>query len=77
MKTECLKNVPLKVSLEVGETELSLSDVENLSVGDSISLNALEGQPLKILVNGLCVGYAEVIAIGNNYGFRIVELKGK
>lgn len=77
MKTDFIKNVPLKVSLEVGNCELNVADIEKLFVGDVVKLDVYAGEPLRILVNGVCIGLAEVVVVDEKYGFRITELKGK
>ena len=71
---EKLLNVPLKITVELGRTEMTLQEVLNLSVGQVIPLDKLAGEPVDLLVNDKFFATGEVVAYKDNYAVRIVEI---
>jgi len=66
--------IPIKVTVELGQTKLSLQDVLGLQEGSIIELDRLAGEPLDLVVNGQLIARGEVVAIDDNYGLRITEV---
>jgi len=71
---ETLRRVPVKLTLEVGATRLTLGELAALRADDVLSLDRAAGAPLAVLVNGVPVGLAEVVASGTQYGLKILTL---
>ncbi|VVE88258.1 FliM/FliN family flagellar motor switch protein [Pandoraea bronchicola] len=71
---ETLRRVPVKLTLEVGATRLTLGELAALRADDVLSLDRAAGAPLAVLVNGVPVGLAEVVASGAQYGLKILTL---
>ncbi|MFA5928720.1 MAG: flagellar motor switch protein FliN [Candidatus Margulisiibacteriota bacterium] len=69
--------IPIKVSVELGQTKLSLQEVLELKEGSIIELDRLAGEPLDLVVNGQLIARGEVVAIDDNYGLRITEVLAK
>lgn len=72
-----LLDIELTLSVELGRTRLALGDILEMGPGSVITLDRMANEPLDVKVNQLPVMKAEVIAIGENYGIRIVETKLK
>jgi len=68
-----LLDIELTLSVELGKTRLPLGDILSMGPGSVITLDRLASEPLDVKVNGLPAMKAEVIAIGEKYGIRIVE----
>ena len=68
------ENIPVKVTVELGETTISLKDIHELSEGAIIELDRHAGEPLDLLVNGQLVAQGEVVAVDSNYGLRIKSI---
>lgn len=68
-----LMDVPMKVSVELGESQLFVKDILELSSGAVIPLNRGVGEPVDLLVNGCLVAKGEVVVVDDNFGFRIVD----
>jgi flagellar motor switch protein FliN/FliY len=69
-----LGNIPVKASVELGQTELSLKEILELAEGSIIELNRLAGEPLDLKVGGQLVAQGEVVAIDDYYGLRITNV---
>ena len=68
---DVFNDIPVKLSVELGRSSISLKDVYELSEGSIIELNRLVGEPLDLVVNGQIIANGEVVAVDNNYGLRI------
>lgn len=69
-----IMDVPLRVTVELGRTTKSISDILDFSPGKIIELDKLAGEPIDILVNGKNVARGEVVVIEENFGVRITEI---
>jgi len=71
---ELLKDVPLKVVVELGRTVLKIGELMELGVGSIIELNKLYGDPVDIYVNNKLIGKGEVVVIDEDFAVRITEI---
>lgn len=71
---ELLKDVNLDVSVELGQIQLPLGKVLQLTKGSVLELDKLAGEPVDILVNGHRIAQGEVVVIDEHFGVRIVNL---
>jgi len=69
-----IRDVPLKVTVELGRTVKKIQDVLDFGPGTIIELDKLVGEPLDILVNGQYVAKGEVVVIDENYGMRVTDI---
>ena len=69
-----IKDVPLEVTVELGRTTKSISDILNFSPGTIIELDRIAGEPIDVLVNGKFVAKGEVVVIEESFGVRITEI---
>ncbi|MFC1637582.1 flagellar motor switch protein FliN [Candidatus Margulisiibacteriota bacterium] len=69
-----LGNIPVKATVELGQTEMSLKEILELADGSIIELNRLAGEPLDLKVGGQLVAQGEVVAIDDYYGLRITNV---
>lgn len=68
-------DVPVKLSVELGRTEVPIRDVVNLGRGSIIELDRGPGTPLDVRVNGVLVGRGEVVLVDEEtLGLRFVEV---
>lgn len=72
-----LKDVDVRLSVELGRTDMKLKDVLSLSEESVIVLDRLTDELLDVLVNGKPIAKGEIVAQGNRFGLRIVELAGE
>ena len=69
-----IKDVPLEVTVELGRTSKSISDILDFAPGTIIELDRIAGEPVDVLVNGKMVARGEVVVIEENFGVRVTEI---
>ncbi len=72
---DLLKDIPMKVVVELGRTVLKIKEILDLGIGSIIELNKLSGEPVDILVNGRKIAKGEVVVIDEYFGVRITRVK--
>ena len=73
---DLLKDVDVRLSVELGRTEMKLKDVLSLGEESVVMLDRLTDELLDVMVNGRLIARGEIIAENNRFGLRIVELAG-
>ena len=69
-----LENIEVKLTVEVGSTELKIRDLLRLNEGSVVELERLAGDPLDILANGEKIAKGEVVMVGERIGIRFTEV---
>lgn len=69
-----IRDVPLEVTVELGRTSKSISDILEFAPGTIIELDKIAGEPIDVLVNGKFVAKGEVVVIEESFGVRIMEI---
>ena len=69
-----LLDVNLKISVELGRTQLKFREVLNLSNGSVVELSRMTSEPVDILVNGALLATGEVVVIDDHFAIRITKL---
>jgi flagellar motor switch protein FliN/FliY len=73
---DLLKEVDVRLSVELGKTDMKLKDVLALGEESVVMLDRLTDELLDVLVNGKLIARGEIVTEGNRFGLRIVELAG-
>jgi len=73
---DLLKDVDVRLSVELGRTEMKLKDVLSLAEESVVMLDRLTDELLDVMVNGRLIARGEIVAENNRFGLRIVELAG-
>ena len=71
---DLIMDVPLEVTVELGRTSKSISEILDFGPGKIIELNKIAGEPIDVLVNGKYVAKGEVVVIEESFGVRITEI---
>jgi len=71
---ELIKDVPLEVTVELGRTHKSISDILDFAPGTIVELDKIAGEPIDVLVNGKYVAKGEVVVIEESFGVRITDI---
>ena len=71
---DLIMDVPLEVTVELGRTSKSISEILDFAPGTIIELNRIAGEPIDVLVNGKFVAKGEVVVIEESFGVRITEI---
>lgn len=69
-----LLDVELELSAILGETDISLKKVLDITKGSIIDLDNKTTEPIKLLANGTEVARGEVVIIEDNFGLRITDI---
>ncbi len=69
-----IMDVPLQVTVELGRTVKSISDILDFAPGTIIELDKIAGEPIDVLVNGKFVAKGEVVVIEESFGVRVTEI---
>ena len=69
-----LENIEVKLTVEVGNTEIKIKDLLRLNEGSVVELDRLAGDALDILANGTKIAKGEVVMVGEKFGIRFTEV---
>ncbi|WP_323846732.1 flagellar motor switch protein FliN [Microbulbifer magnicolonia] len=71
---EMVMDIPVKLSVELGRTRITIKQLLELAQGSVIELDGLAGEPMDILINGYLIAQGEVVVVDDKYGIRITEI---
>lgn len=69
-----LQDVDVKLTVEIGSTQLSLRELLALGESSVIELDRQANELLDVFVNGTLIGRGEVVTVGDRFGVRMTEL---
>lgn len=69
-----LQDVGVKLTVEIGSTQLSLRELLALGETSVIELDREANELLDVFVNGMLIGRGEVVTVGEKFGVRMTEL---
>lgn len=67
-------DIPLKVTVELGRTKMSVRDILQLAQGSVVELAKFAGEPLEVLVNDRLVARGEVVTVNEKFGIRLTDI---
>lgn len=67
-------DIPVRLSMEVGGTNLSIRKLLQLSKGSIVELSRAAGEPLDVLVNGTLIATGEVVVVNEKFGVRLLDV---
>ncbi len=73
---DLVMDIPVSLSVELGQTQLEVRDVLNLAAGSVIELNKVQEEPVDIRINGRLIARGEIVLVKNNLAVKISELVG-
>lgn len=71
---DLIMDIPVKLSVELGRTKMTIKQLLKLSQGSVVPLDGLAGEPLDILINGYLIAQGEVVVVSDKYGIRITDI---
>ena len=66
--------VRVELEARLGTTELSVDALLGLKAGSVVTLQTGLADHVDLFVNGACVARGEIVAVGDQFGVRIVEV---
>ena len=74
---ELFEDIKINISVQLGSAKLSLKEILHLQEGDIVELDRLVGEPLDLVVNKQVIAQGEVVAVNQQYGFRVTKIVSK
>ena len=71
---DLIADIPVRVTVELGKSRKSVSEILNLTNGSVLELDKMAGEPVDVLVNGKLIAHGEVVVIDENFGVRITDI---
>lgn len=71
---DTLLKVPVSLSIEVGRTKMTISELMETREGSVIELERLLEEPLDILVNGSLIAHGVVVLANDRFGIQITDI---
>ncbi len=73
---DILLDVKVKITVQLGSSQLPMREVMELQPGSVIQLNQAANDPVGLYVNDKLIAYGEVVVVEDNFGIKITELVG-
>ena len=73
---DILLDVKVKITVQLGSSQLPMREIMELQPGSVIQLNQLANDPVGLYVNDKLIAYGEVVVVEDNFGIKITELVG-
>lgn len=71
---DSILDISVSLSVEIGQTDLSIRNLLQLNQGSVVELDRLAGEPLDVLVNGTLVAHGEVVVVNEKFGIRLTDV---
>lgn len=71
---DVILDIPVRISMEVGSTDISIRNLLQLNQGSVIELDRLAGEPLDVFVNGTLIAHGEVVVVNDKFGIRMTDV---
>lgn len=71
---DVILDIPVNISMEVGNTEITIRNLLQLNQGSVIELDRLAGEPLDVKVNGTLIAHGEVVVVNEKFGIRLTDV---
>ena len=71
---DTLLKVPVSLAIEVGRTQIPLSELIEVEEGTVLELDRLLDEPIDILVNGALIAHGVVVLANEKFGLQITDI---
>jgi flagellar motor switch protein FliN/FliY len=71
---EVLLDVPLSITVELGQATVTIRDLLDLGQGSILRLDRHAGEPVDVLVNGRRLARGEVVVMEEDFGIRVTDV---
>lgn len=71
---DMILDIPVKLTVELGRTHISIRDLLQLAHGSVVELDGLAGEPMEVLVNGTLIAQGEVVVVNDKFGIRLTDI---
>ncbi|WP_394182244.1 flagellar motor switch protein FliN [Marinomonas posidonica] len=71
---DLIMDIPVVLSMELGNTDIAIRNLMQLTQGSVVELDRFAGEPLDVLVNGTLIAHGEVVVVNDKYGIRLTDV---
>lgn len=71
---DVILDIPVTISMEVGNTSITIRNLLQLNQGSVVELDRLAGEPLDVKVNGTLIAHGEVVVVNEKFGIRLTDV---
>lgn len=71
---DAILDIPIALSVEIGQTKISIRNLLQLNQGSVVELDRLAGEPLDVMVNNTLVAHGEIVVVNEKYGIRLTDV---
>jgi len=71
---DMILDIPVKLTVELGRTKISIRNLLQLAQGSVVELDGLAGEPMDVLVNGCLIAQGEVVVVNDKFGIRLTDI---
>ena len=71
---DMIRDVEVELTATIGTTSISIAELFELKKNSVMKLNQMVDDPLDISLNGSVIGKGELVASGDNFAVRILEI---
>ena len=71
---DAILDIPISLSVEIGQTRISIRNLLQLNQGSVVELDRLAGESLDVMVNNTLVAHGEIVVINEKYGIRLTDV---
>lgn len=72
---DLVKNVKVQLTVRLGDAELTVDELFNLKNGSIVEIAKETNQPLDIELEGKLVARGTLVAVDDNFGIKITEIR--
>jgi flagellar motor switch protein FliN len=76
-RLDLVEQVPVKLTVTLGEAEISIGKLFSLSANDILTLDRDADAPVDVRLNGRVIARGMLVAAGDKFGVRIAEIQPK
>lgn len=73
-KLDIVKDVKVKLEVRIGEAELTVDELMELSKGSVVALTKSLDSPIELLLDRKLIAYGTLVAADESFGIQITEL---
>ena len=73
-KIDFISDVPLRLSVEIGQQTMTVREILALTTGSSVEFTKVVGEPMDITISGRLMARGEIVVVNERYGVRISEV---
>ena len=71
---DVILDIPVTISMEVGNTDITIRNLLQLNQGSVVELDRLAGEPLDVKVNGTLIAHGEVVVVNEKFGILLTDV---